>query len=157
MSQPNNPAGAVVIDANILIAICSNEPGAATARAALTNYTQQNWAFYAPSTILAEVLFVLCKKVQNGVIDAATYQKAIEDFADFVSVISPPPNGDAALLVRAEEMRRGYSCLHSADGFYLALTEALTQTGAAEFLTFDQRVVNVAARNAPTVQVNLLT
>lgn len=157
MSQPCNAAGAVVIDANILIAICSKESGEAAARAELLNYTNKNWACYAPSMILAEVLFVLCKKVQNGIIDAATYQKAVEDFNDFMSVIAPPPLGDAALLVRAEQIRSGYSCLHSTDGFYLALAEALTQAGAAEFLTFDQGTVNVAAKNAPTVKVSLLT
>ncbi|MGH9846721.1 MAG: hypothetical protein ACREEM_49105, partial [Blastocatellia bacterium] len=70
--------------------------------------------------------------------------------------ISPPPMGDASLLLRAEEIRSGYSCLHSADGFYLALTEELAKSGSAEFLTFDKRVVNVAAMNAPTVKVNLL-
>ena len=156
MSQPNNSAGAVVIDANILIAICSKEPTEATVRAELTNYTNKNWAAYAPSVISSEVLFVLCKKVQNGIIDTNTYQKAVEDLVDFMTVILPPPNGDAALLIRAEEIRSGYSCLHTTDGFYLALTEELARSGAAEFLTFDQGTVNVAARNAPTVNVNLL-
>ncbi len=156
MSQPNNPAGAVVIDANILIAICSKEPTEATARAELTNYTNKNWAVYAPSVISSEVLFVLCKKVQNGIIDTNTYQKAVEDLVDFMTVILPPPNGDAALLIRAEEIRSGYSCLHTTDSFYLALTEELARSGAAEFVTFDQGTVNVAARNASTVKVNLL-
>ncbi len=156
MSQPSNPAGAVVIDANILIAICSKEPSESTARAALTNYIIKNWAVYAPSVISSEVLFVLCKKVQNGIIEEGTYQKAIEDLIDFLSVILPPPNGDAALLRRAEQIRTNYSCLHTTDGFYLALTEELGLIGKTEFLTFDQGTVNVAARNAPTVNINLL-
>lgn len=157
MSQPNNAAGAVVIDANILIAICSKEPTEASARAELANYTNKNWAFYAPSVILSEVLFVLCKKAQNGIIDAATYKKAVEDFTDIMFAVFPPPKGDMALLVRAEQIRSGYSCLHSGDGFYLALTEELAQNSHAEFLTFDQGTVNVAAKNAPTVKVNLLS
>jgi predicted nucleic acid-binding protein len=102
------------------------------------------------------VLFNLCRKLQSGIIDAATHEKAVEDFNDYMSMILPPPSGDAALLLRAEEIRSGYSCLHSADGFYLALTEELTRSGAAEFLTFDKRVANVAANNAPSVKVNLL-
>lgn len=155
MSQPNS-AGAVVIDANILIAIITKETGEAKAEAALADYTTKNWAFYAPGALLTEVLFVLCKKLQNGLIDATTYKKAVEDFNDYLSVILPPPNGDAALLSRAEEIRSGYSCLHSADGFYIALTEELARSGPAEFLTFDQRSMNVAAKNAPSVQVNLL-
>jgi hypothetical protein len=40
--------------------------------------------------------------------------------------------------------------------FFLALTEELARSGPAEFLTFDKRVVNVAASNAPSVKVNLL-
>lgn len=158
MSQPiqNNP-GAVIIDANILISICAKEPGEATARAALADYTARDWVFYAPSVILTEVLFALCRKLQDGTIDTAIHQKAVEDLnLSFLPAISPPPNGDAALLLRAEEIRGGYSCLHSADAFYLALTEELTKSGAAEFLTFDKRAVNVAANNAPSVKVNLL-
>ena len=156
MSQPISPAGAVVIDANILIAICSKESTESTARAELENYINKNWAVYAPSVISSEVIFVLCKKVQNGIIDEVTYQKAVEDLIDFMSVILPPPNGDAALLLRAEQIRTDYSCLHSTDGFYLALTEQLGFIGETEFLTFDQGTVNVAAKNAPTIHVNLL-
>jgi predicted nucleic acid-binding protein len=158
MSQPTQSnAGAVVIDANILISICSKEPSEATARAALADYTARNWAFYSPSVILSEVLFALCRKLQDGAIDPTAYKKAVEDFKlSFLPAISPPPNGDAALLMRAEEIRSGYSCLHTTDGFYLALTEELVRRGAAEFLTFDKRVVNVAASNAPSVKVNLL-
>ena len=76
MSQPTQSnAGAVVIDANILISICSQEPSEATARAALADYTARNWAFYAPSVILTEVLFALCRKLQAGIIDAAPIRK----------------------------------------------------------------------------------
>jgi predicted nucleic acid-binding protein len=158
MSQPtqNNP-GVVVVDANIFISICSKERTEATARAALSNYAARNWVFYAPSVILSEVLFALCRKLQDGTIDAAAHKKAVEDFhLSYLPVILPPPMGDAALYGRAEEIRKGYSCLHTTDGFYVALTEELAKIGPAELLTFDKRVVNVAANNAPTVKVNLL-
>ncbi len=157
MSQAtwSNP-GAVVIDANIFISICANEPSAATARAALAAYTARNWVFYAPSVILTEVLFALCRKLQEGSLNVASHQKAVTDFHGYLPALSPPPTGDAALLLRAEEIRRGYSCLNSADGFYLALTEELARSGAAEFLTFDKCTVNVAANNAPAVKVHLL-
>jgi predicted nucleic acid-binding protein len=68
----------------------------------------------------------------------------------------PPPGGDVALLLRAEEISSGYSCLHTTDGFYIALAEELAKHGDAEFVTFDKGVVNVAAKNAPTVKINLL-
>ena len=158
MSQPTKSnAGVVVVDANIFISICSQEPSALTARAALADYTTRNWAFYAPGVIFSEVLFALCRKLQDSVIDAAAHQKAVEDFhLSFVPALAPPPNGDAALVLRAEEIRQGYSCLSSADAFYIALCEMLAQSGAAELLTFDKRLVNLAANNSPTVMVNLL-
>jgi predicted nucleic acid-binding protein len=36
------------------------------------------------------------------------------------------------------------------------LAEELAKSGTAEFVTFDKRTVNVAAKNAPTVKVHLL-
>jgi predicted nucleic acid-binding protein len=155
MSQPSS-AGAVVIDANILISICSREPSEETAKAALAGYAAKRWNFYAPGAIFTEVLFILCQKLQAGIIDSAKHRKAVEDFNDYMSVILPPPRGDAALLLRAEAVRNGYSCLHSADGFYIALTEELAGSGEAELLTFDKRAVNVVMKNAPSVKVNLL-
>jgi predicted nucleic acid-binding protein len=158
MSQPTQSnAGIVVVDANIFISICAKEPGEATARTALADYAMRNWAFYAPNVIFAEVLFALCRKVTEGTLDAAGHKNAVEDFRlSYLPKLLPPPMGDAALYVRAEEIRQGYSCLHSADGFYIALTEELAKSGPAEFLTFDKRVVNVVASNAPSVTVNLL-
>jgi len=158
MSQPTQSnAGIVVVDANIFISICSKEPTEATARTALADYAVRNWAFYAPNVIFAEVLFALCRKLTEGTLDAASHKRAVEDFRlSYLPKLLLPPLGDAALYARAEEIRSGYSCLHSADGFYIALTEELAKSGPAEFVTFDKRAVNVAAKNAPSVKVNLL-
>src|SRR5262249_5592892 len=154
--QSQNNAGAVVIDTNILVAICSKEPGEAIAKAALSDYTARNWVFYAPGAILTEGLFILCRKLLNKEITETIHKKAVEEFNDYMSAILPSPQGDIGFILRTEEIRKGYSCLHSADGFFLALTEELAKSGPAEFLTFDKRVVNVAVNNAPTVKVNLL-
>ena len=156
MSQPNSP-GAVVVDSNVLISLCSKETSHSTAAQALADYASKSWGFYAPGVIVAEVLFVLCRKLSDGNLSAAAYDEAIEMLKDHLSVMLPPPRGDAALLQRAREMQTGYSCLHSADCLYVALAEELTASGGAEFLTFDKRVVKLAAKNAPTVKVNLLT
>jgi predicted nucleic acid-binding protein len=80
----------------------------------------------------------------------------VETFNDYMQWIRPSPLGDIRFILRNEEIRQGYSCLHSADAFYISLAEELAQSGPAEFLTFDKRVVNVVAKNAPTVKVNLL-
>lgn len=105
---------------------------------------------------MAEVLFVLCRKLSDGSLTAAAYAEGIELLKDHLAELLPPPRGDAALVQRARAIQTGYSCLHSADCLYVALTEELAASGAAEFVTFDKRVVNVAAKNAPAVKVNLL-
>lgn len=157
MSQPTlSNSGAVVIDANVLISICAKEPSHQTAENALTDYAAQGWVFYAPGAMLTEVPFVLCKKRQGGFLTEAKYREAIAAFNDYMQTIHPSPNGDIPFILRAEEICKGYSCLHTTDAYYLALTEELAKSGAAEFMTFDKRVVNVAAKNAPTVKVKLL-
>lgn len=104
-------AGAVVMDANVFIALSAREKAKlAVAEAALSAYAAKGWLFYAPGVIIAEALYVLC----------------------------------------------GYSCRRSADGIYIALAEELAQTRTTELLTFDTDLPKQAARNAPTVKVNLL-
>lgn len=148
--------GAVVIDANVLVSICDNEPSHQTAKDALADYTAKGWDFYAPGAILTETLFILCKKLQAGLLTEAEHQQAVKVFDRLMQGIRPSPQGDIRFILRNEEIRKGYSCLHSADAFYVALAEELAQSGPAEFLTFDKRTVNVVASNAPTVKVNLL-
>ncbi|MGH9897958.1 MAG: type II toxin-antitoxin system VapC family toxin [Pyrinomonadaceae bacterium] len=155
MSQPSNP-GAVVVDSNVLISICSKETSLSTAEHAFVDYAAKSWVFYAPGVIVAEVLFVLCRKLSDGTLTYAAYDEAIEMLKDHMAVILPPPSGEATLIQLAKEIQAGYSCLHSADCLYIALAEELTKSGAAEFLTFDKRAVNVAAKNAPLVRINLL-
>ena len=145
-----------MIDANVLVAILASEPGMQTAKTALAGYTARGWEFYAPGAILTEVLFILCKKLQDGLMTVADHRAAIKAFKKYMQGISPSPPGDIVFIERAEEIRKGYSCLTSADAFYIALAEDLTASGAAELLTFDKRLVNVAANNAPSVKVNLL-
>ena len=148
---------AVVIDANVVIAICAREQAKLnTAKAAVADYTAKGWFFYAPGAIVNEVLFVLCFQQQNGLLTPAAHRKAVENFRDQMRGILPPPTGEAALIIRAEEIRGGYSCRRSADGIYIALAEELAQSGTTELLAFDADLPKQAARNAPTVKVNLL-
>ncbi|MDQ3009981.1 MAG: type II toxin-antitoxin system VapC family toxin [Acidobacteriota bacterium] len=155
MSQPNKN-GALVIDSNVLISICSKEVSYPTAKQFLAEYSARNWVFYAPGVIVSEVLFVLCRKLSDGSLTVASYDEGIEMLKDQLAAILPPPRGDAFLVQRAREIQTGYSCLHSADCLYVALAEELAVSGAAELVTFDKRVVNVAVNNAPTVNVTLL-
>ena len=114
MTQPISP-GAVVVDSNILISICSKETSLTIAEQAIADYAVKSWIFYAPGVIVAEVLFGLCRKLSDGILTATAYDEALELFEDHMTVILPPPRGDKALIRRAKEIQLGYSCLHSAD------------------------------------------
>lgn len=157
MSQ-NLRAPAVVPDANILIALCSNEQLTfAAAEAAFEQYVRDGWEFFAPSIISAEVLYVLCQKAVQGILTEAEYKQSVELFINYMIAIAPPDVGDSSLIKRAEEIRDGYGCSRSSDGFYIALAEELAKTRTTELLTFDKGFINQAAKNAPTITVTLLS
>lgn len=104
MNQPSN-TDVVIIDANILIAICAKEQGKSqTAELAMADYAAKGWSFYAPNVIVSEVLYVLCRKFQDGALTKSDYDDSIVDFTDQLKGISPPPNGEASLAKRAEEI-----------------------------------------------------
>lgn len=78
MSIPN----ALIIDANLLISVCSKEPTAIIVQTELENYALNGWEFVAPNVIVAEVLFILCQKLQNGLLTPTNYNESIENFQD---------------------------------------------------------------------------
>ena len=160
MNQPNKPArpaGQVVLDANVLIALCAQEQDKfSLADAAFTQYYLQGWQFYAPGVLLAETLYVLCGKLQSGALTPTTHALALKLLQNYLPDIALPPSGDFALAARAEALRQNYGCSRSSDGIYLALAEELAQQGPTELLTFDQGMVNQAAQHAPTVKIKLL-
>lgn len=156
-SAPASSVGSVVVDANVLIAICAREKDKfSKAETALKDSAARGQVFYAPGLIIGEVLYVLCGKLQNGILTAAEHDKAVRSFQAQMNAILPPPRGDAALVTRAEEIRNGYGCSRSADSVYLALAEELAKSGDIEFLTFDEDLLKQAAKNAPSVKMNLL-
>src|ERR1700752_1521309 len=122
MSPPSR-SGAVVVDANVLISLCAKEPTFATAEQALADYASKGWTVHAPNVIVAEVLYVLCLKRQNGLLTPTAYDDAIKNFQDQMEAMLPPRQGDAALIGRAKDIQGAYGCSHSADGLYIALVE----------------------------------
>lgn len=104
MSQPSSQ-GAVVIDANILLAICTKESKQTIAETALDDYAAKGWTLHAPAAILIEFMFIACQKLKSGALSQADYDKAVVYFSNYLSVILPPPNGDAALVKRAKEIQ----------------------------------------------------
>ncbi len=150
-------AGAVVIDANIAIAISSKESGREKrATVELQALATAGNLLYAPGVIVAETLFVLCRKHQDGILSAADYTHAIADFEHLLAAVLPPRDGDFALVSRAQHIGSGYGCSRSADGLYIALAEALSVITPTVLLTFDTDLPSQAAANAPTVTVHVL-
>ena len=151
-------SGALVIDANVAIAVCAKETQKySQARAELQNYSRQGYSWYAPGVIVPESLHALCRKEHEGIITSAEHAQAVDDFQIFMQSVSPPPNGEASLILRADQIRGSYGCSRSADALYIALAEELSQTYTTRLLTFDQGLPRQAAQNAPLVNVHLLT
>ncbi|MGO9599350.1 MAG: type II toxin-antitoxin system VapC family toxin [Isosphaeraceae bacterium] len=148
----------LTVDSNVLIAICAKEAGRHTlAHAELTAYATQGYEFYAPGLILGECLYVLCRKLElDGTLTPAEHAAAVADLSTYMGMILPPPNGEASLVIRAEQIRSGYGCSRSADGIFLALAEELAATRTCRLLTFDTGFKGQARTNAPIVDVHEL-
>ena len=151
---PTISNGIVIPDANILIALCAKEPKQSKAEKALETYANDGWEFYAPNIIVAEVLYILCQKHQGGTLTDKAYEEAVDNFQDQMKAIKTI--SDADLIKRAFEIQQSYGCSRSADSIYIALAEHLAQSNTVEIVTFDGGLVNQAAKNAPTVKVNVL-
>jgi predicted nucleic acid-binding protein len=124
----SNP-GAVVLDANVTIALASNEPGRdALVTAAITHYAGLGYRLFTPGVIVAETLYILCGKLNSGSLSPTDYATAVATFRRTMTTVFPPPSRDFALIQRAEQISSSYGCSRSADGIYIALAEEPAQT-----------------------------
>jgi predicted nucleic acid-binding protein len=157
-ANPSTRPPALVIDSTVLIAIYSKEAGRHTlAHAELTSYASLGYEFFAPGHVVAECLYVLCRKPEvDRTLTPAEHAAAVADLGTYMGMILPPPSGDASLIHRAEQIRSGYGCSRSADAIFIALAEQLAATRPTRLLTFDTGFKNQASRNAPTVDVHEL-
>jgi predicted nucleic acid-binding protein len=147
----------VVIDANVVIAICAKEPDkVANAEAKIKEYAGKGCRFYAPGVIVSECLFVFCKKVKASVLTQAEHSNALQAFIKLMNIVNPPPLGDKALIKRADEIRGGLTCKRTTDAIYLALAEELGRADATEVVTFDDGLRTQAAANSLKPQVVVL-
>jgi predicted nucleic acid-binding protein len=156
VTSTSSPQGAVVVDANIAVSIAANEPTEANTRAEIARYSALGYDFFAPGVIVAESIYVLCGKLTDGSLSASDHAMSIKSLRVFLTRVLPPPGGDVALLSRAESIRGSRSCRHSADGLYIALTEALSQTRPTVLLTYDESMSKQAAKAAPAALIHLL-
>src|SRR5215470_2844364 len=156
-SAATHSAKSVVVDANVLIAIYAREADKFTqAEAALGAYAASGSLFYAPGLMVGEVLYVLCRKLQDGLLSQSEHETAVRSFLAEMYAVLPPPGGDAALITRANEIRSNYGCSRSADSVYLALAQALAAQGTVELPTFDEDLKKQASKETPSISVNLL-
>jgi predicted nucleic acid-binding protein len=154
---PTSSPPSVTLDASFIVGYCAKEPGRyIKAQAELSRYASNGWELFAPGVAVAETLFVLCKKLQDGDLTVAEHADAVLAFYTLMQTVQPPPCTEFALIARAEQIRATYGCSRSADAIYLALTETLTALGTAEIVTFDSGMENQAKKNAPTATVNCL-
>ena len=136
---PTSSTTSVVVDASVVIALCAKEPGNhPKAQVHLGAHTRNGSRFFAPGVLIAEALYVFCKKLDSGALTAAEHALAVQSLEAFLTGVSPPPSGDRSLVMRAEQLRAGHSCRNSADAIYLALAEDLAKAGATELVTFDE-------------------
>jgi predicted nucleic acid-binding protein len=155
--SPTPSPVAVVVDANVAIAICAKEADKLTnAETKIAEYAKNGVQFFAPGVIVGECLYVFCKKLRDGVLTTAEHANAIQAFITLMASIQPPPCGDKGLIKRAEEMRGGLACGRSADGIYLALAEELTKNGVTEIVTFDTGMRGQATANSLSSHVEVL-
>jgi predicted nucleic acid-binding protein len=147
----------VVIDANVAIALCAKEADKlANADAKMKEYATNGAQFFAPGVIVAECLFVFCKKVQDGGLTPTAHEAAVRALVTLMASVHPPPSGDKSLIGRAEEIRGSLGCNRSADGIYLALAEELSAVAPTEVVTFDNGMGAQARSHTIAVTVAVL-
>ncbi len=154
----SHPPHSVTLDASFVIGLCAKEPGKyRKAQTELRQRVSSGCSLFAPHLLVMEAAFVLCGKLQNATLTLTEHSAALANLHTTLARINFLPSGDGALLVRAEQLRQGYGCSRSADGFYIALAEHLATAGPSELLTFDIGQQKQAVAHAPTVTVTLLT
>lgn len=148
----------VTLDASFVIGLCAQEPSKySKAQAALRQRIVAGCTFHAPHLLVMEAAYVLCGKQQSAALTPAEYTAAVVNLQSVLARLRFPAGGDVTLFARAEQIRQGYGCSRSADGFYIALAERLAASGPSELLTFDVGQQSQAASVAPIVIVTLLT
>src|SRR5579883_1849431 len=80
LTSPTASPVYAVIDASALIGLCAREPGKyPKVQIALQQYSASGVLLYAPHLIVMEALFVLCNKLQDGVLTSAEHATALSN------------------------------------------------------------------------------
>ncbi len=112
------------LDASFVVGICAKAPDKyLKAQAELSRRISEGCPLHAPHLLIMEATYVLCGKQKNNELTEAEHGVAVSNLQMLASSLIFPADSDASLLLRAEQIRRGYGCSRSADCFYLALAE----------------------------------
>ena len=150
-------SGSVVVGANTAVAIAAKEAGTVVmAKAAITQYVNNGYSYFAPGVIVSEALYALRNQLTNALLTASELNQSVSDFEALMTNVLPPPNGDASLILRADQISVGYGASCSANALYIALADELSQTYPTYLLTFARDLTKQGAQNAPSVAVHLL-
>lgn len=156
VSSPTS-APAAVLDASVVVGLCAREPGKfESARKKLQDYARGGWKIYAPGVLIAEVLFVLCRKLHEGHLTAPQHDRAVRSFVALLRRFSVFEAGDGSLFARATEIAAGYGCARSSDAIYLAMAEQLSLATQAEAATFDDGWRTQATAKSLPMAVDIL-
>ena len=147
MATSTDPTVAV-LDASVAVALSAPEPGRdAAAQRLLDEYEAAGRTVYAPGVIVNESLYVLCKKLGRGELDATNHALAVGRLERLLAGVEPPPNGDRGLVAPTARLASGLTCNKTNDSIYLALAEQLANRGEeVEVVTFDAGLVRRADR-----------
>ena len=146
-----------VIDASVMIALCAKESQRyVLAQAEMTRLAGLGGIFYAPNIIVGESLYALRRKLTEATLTEAEHRQAIQSLQLRMTVIQPPPSGEASLISQANQICDTYGASRSNDSLYIALADELSQIYTTRLLTFDQDMPKQATRNAPGLSVHLL-
>jgi len=134
---------AVVVDANITIALLVNLPYSTAADKLFSTWWRQKTPLYAPSLWPVEITSSLRKAVTVGQVSEEDAIQALDHLERLdVQVIAP----DTSLLQSSLTWARKLNDLVAYDAQYLALAESL----AAEFWTADNRLASAARSTGTT-------
>jgi predicted nucleic acid-binding protein len=98
-TPPESNPGALVVDANVLIAMSTKESGRdALATAEIADFVSSGYQLFSPGVAVAETLYVLCGKRNSGSLSLADYNIAVATFVRIMASVFPPPSGDTALI-----------------------------------------------------------
>ena len=134
----------VVVDSGIFLATALAETYSSQAKALVKMWETQNANLVAPTLFQYEIVAVLRKQVNRGLISPADALKAQDYLLDYPVQLYM----NKSLLKRAYELATKYNRPTAYDSQYLAVAEHL----ACDFWTADEKMFNALDKDLPYIK-----